>query len=45
MGFELSGLRKASSLRQDVGFSPTMVISCLRAIQWPLGSALTLGLV
>ena len=26
-------------------FSPILVISCLRVIQWPLGSALTVGLV
>ena len=30
---------------QEVGVSPTLVISCLRVIQWPLGSALTIGLV
>ena len=30
---------------QDAGFSHTIVISCLRAIQWPLGSTLTVGLV
>ena len=30
---------------QEVGISPTLVISCLRVIQWPLGSALTVGLV
>ena len=30
---------------QEVGFSHTIVISCLRAIQWPLGSTLTVGLV
>ena len=30
---------------QEVEFPPTLVISCLRAIQWPLGSALTVGLV
>ena len=30
---------------QEVGFSPTLVISCLRVIQWPLGSALIVGLV
>ena len=28
----------------EVGFS-TIVISCLRVVQWPLGSALTVGLV
>ena len=30
---------------QEVGVSPTLVLSCLRVIQWPLGSALTVGLV
>ena len=30
---------------QEVGVSLTLVISCLRVIQWPLGSALTVGLV
>ena len=30
---------------QEVGFSSTLVISCLRAIQWPLRLALTVGLV
>ena len=30
---------------QEVGISLTLVISCLRVIQWPLGSALTVGLV
>ena len=30
---------------QEVGFSTTLVISCLRAAQWPLGSSLTVGLV
>ena len=50
--FESFGFRKCShnfhgSLLklQEVGFSPTLVISCLRAIQWSLGSALTIGLV
>ena len=33
----------AHALRGRV--SPTLVISCLRVIQWPLGSALTVGLV
>ena len=35
----------SSSTLQEVGVSPTLVISCLRFIQWPLGSALTIGLV
>ena len=35
----------SSSTLQEVRVSPTMVISCLRVIQWPLGSALTIGLV
>ena len=35
----------SSSTLQEVGVSPTMVISCLRVIQWPLGSALSIGLV
>ena len=30
---------------QEIGVSPTMVISCLRVIQFPLGSTLTVGLV
>ena len=35
----------SSSTLQEVGVSPTLVISCLRVIQWLLGSALTVGLV
>ena len=45
VGFGSLGLSKASSSVLKVGFSPTLVISCLRVIQWPLGSALIVGLV
>ena len=30
---------------QEVRVSPTLIISCLRVIQWPLGLALTIRLV
>ena len=35
----------SSSTLQEVGVSHTLVISCLRVIQWPMGLALTVGLV
>ena len=45
MSFGSPRLSKASPSLLEVGFSPTLVISCLRAIQWSLGSALTIGLI